>query len=221
MKEVRVRLLYPASVKPEEVGAALRGMERFRTYGVLHDSAGLRGNDKEALRGVSNGKTMKRLVTSPELVMSPVDLHVDVVGMLFKRDIIPVGLTPVRMNELVGEEFSVKKEPRLGLSRGGIGAIVSLFKPREMETASTDASVPVYRNGMDSGIALKSIELAVMHELGHVFGVQGHCENKGCLMQANENFADFIDRFVIPGVNFCRNCSSTISCAVNRMIAPF
>jgi len=220
MKDVRIRLLYPSSVKPEEVRAAVRGMERFRAYGVLHDSAGLGVNDKEALRGVSNGKAMKRLVTSPELVMSPIDLHVDVVGIIFNRNIIPVGLTPFRMKEIVGDEFSVKKEPRLGLSREGIGAIVSLHKPREMGDASVDESVPIFRNGMDGGIALKSIELAVAHELGHVFGKTGHCEKDGCLMQANRDFADFIDRFVIPGVNFCRDCSSKISCAVNRMIAP-
>jgi len=221
MKEARVRLLYPASVKPEEVGAALRGIERFRAYGVLHDSACFGVNDSDALRGVSNGKAMKRMVLSPDLAVGNFDLRTDVIGMIFKREIIPVGLTPTRMKEIVGGEYATKLEPRLGLSREGIGAIVSLHKSREMEDAGADESVPAFRSGMDMGIALKSIELAVAHELGHVFGKTGHCEKDGCLMQANRDFADFIDRFVIPGANFCRDCSSTISCAISRLSSPF
>jgi hypothetical protein len=221
MRDVRIRLLYPSSARPEEVRAAIQGMERFRAYGVLHDSAVLGDNDRTALRGVRNGKAIKRMITSPDLVVGYFDFCGDVSELVFTKDIIPVGLTPSRMSEMVGEEFSTRREPRLGLSRDVTGAIVSLFRARELATMSADVTVPPFRNGIEPELALKSIELAVKHELGHVFGRTGHCEKDGCLMQANRGFADFIDRFVREGLDFCGRCSSTISCTVSRMTLQY
>jgi hypothetical protein len=221
MKDVRVRLLYPSSVKPEEVGAAIRGMERFRAYGVLHDEAQVGGRDKAALEGVRNGKSIKSILLSALPAVAYYDIHGSLSELFRASDTIPIGLTPARMKRMVEEEFSTRLEPSLGLSREGEGAIVSLFKAREMETASADESVPLFRNGMDNGIALKSIELAVAHELGHVFGRKEHCGKEGCLMQANRDFADFVDRFVMAGAEFCRDCSAKISGTIGRMTVGF
>ncbi len=221
MKDVRVRLLYPSSVKPEEVSAAIRGMERFRTYGILHDEAQVGGGGKAALKGVRNGKSIESILLSALPTVAYCDIHGSFSEFFRTSDTIPIGLTPARMNKLAEVEFSTRLEPSLGLSREREGAIVSLFRSREMAAGALDMAVPPFRNGMDLGFALKSVELAVAHELGHVFGRKEHCGKEGCLMQANRDFADFIDRFVIPGVDFCRDCSSTISCAINRMIVPF
>jgi len=221
MKDVRIRLIYPPSVKPEEVGAAVRGMERFRAFGVLFDSAGIGGNDRAALKGVRNGNAIKCMITATEPALTFSDFHGGFGDILATRDIIAVGLTASCLNEIVCDEFSSRPEIRLGLSRESEGAIVSLFRMRGMVAAAMQNSSTPYRTGAEAELALKAVELAVVHELGHVFGKKGHCEKAGCVMQTNRGFPDFIERFVRPGVDFCRDCAATVNSAVCKMISGF
>jgi hypothetical protein len=220
MKYVRIRLLYPHSIKPEEVGAAIRGMERFRAYGVLHDSTDVAGG-RAALKNVRNAKAIKWLITAEEPAITRADFHGSMIELFTGSDIIPVGLTPYRMSEMVGDEYSMRREMRLGLSLENEGAVVSLFKAREMAGAADAGTAPPYRTGDCSELALKSIEAAVVHELGHVFGRKEHCPKDGCIMQANRNFADFIDRFVVQGADFCTDCAATVRLTVCKMISGF
>ncbi|MCI0504142.1 hypothetical protein L0Y65_05535 [Candidatus Micrarchaeota archaeon] len=219
MKDVRIRLLHPPSVKPEEVGAAIRGMERFRAFGVQIDNAELGENCRAVLNGVRNGGAIKNMVnaTAPAITFS--DFHGGFWEALASNDILPLGLTPSCMNEIVYGEYSSRLEIRLGLSREKEGAIVSLFRIRGI--ASTQTLSGPYRTADDAGLALKAIETAVVHELGHVLGKTGHCESEGCVMQANSSFEDFINRFVRPGLDFCRECARTVNMAVCRMTTGY
>ncbi len=217
MKDIRIRLLYPSSVRQEEVRAALRGMEKFRECGVGHDCAGLGDDDRKALRGVRNGSSVKSILESPEPVVRYADLLGDISELFVSKDTLPLGLTPSPMSELVGGEFSTRLERRVGLSRECMGALVSLSHSRGMEGGMPSAP---YRDGRDPGLALKSIELAVRHELGHLFG-RRHCRNESCVMQENRDFADFIERFVRKNLDFCRDCSGAIGSFICRWTSGY
>lgn len=221
MKDVRIRLLFPPLVREDEVRAAIRGMERFRAFGVLCDCAGLGREDRAALRGVRNGGAMKSMITATAPFLTFSDFHGGLWEAVVARDIIPVGLTASCMSEIVWSEYPPKVEIRLGLSKENEGAIVSLFRIRGITAAAGQSDATPYRAGAEEKLALKAIETAVVHELGHVFGKKGHCEKEGCVMQANRDFADFMDRFVMAGADFCRNCAATVNSAVCRMAASF
>ncbi|MEW6036553.1 MAG: hypothetical protein AB1529_08130 [Candidatus Micrarchaeota archaeon] len=217
MKDVRIRLLYPSSVRPEEVRAAMRGMDRFRDFGALHDCAELGRGDRAALRGVRNGSSIKSILASPAPVVRYADLLGDISELFVSKEILALGLTPSPMSEFVGEEFSTRLERRVGVSRECVGAVVSLSQARAMEGGMQAAP---YRNLSDPGLALRSVELAVRHELGHVFGKR-HCRNEGCLMQENRDFPDFIERFVRKNLDFCRDCSAAIGSFICRWTSAY
>ena len=206
MKELKVRILHPPSVTAEEVKAALRGAERFRAYGVVCDHADV--TLKSALLDVKNGRRVRELVTSPEPVVHFCDLGFGVWEAFFPKSVLPLGLTPSRMREAVDESEAYKLEPRLGIARANEGALVSLSRIRESATGGSP-----HRSEPDT--ALKAIEMAVVHELGHVLGRKDHCARQGCVMQGNENYLDFIERFVRKGVDLCWECSSMISSSIS------
>lgn len=217
MKDVRIRLLYPSTVRPEEVRSAMSGMERFRAYGVLHDSTDINAGGPGSLKGVRNVRTMKWLLNAENPSITSVDLGGGIADFFFSNRIIPVGLTPSRISESVSSEYSTANESRAGLSLEGEGAIVSLFRVRELAAGADMAAGEPNRAAATSALALDAIRLAVIHEVGHVLGVKGHCEKEGCVMQANRDFADFIERFVKAGADFCRDCSAKVNSAVCRM----
>jgi hypothetical protein len=202
MKEPRVRLLYPPSVTREEMVSALRGMERFNRFGVISDEACL-SSGKIALKGVTCSGSISRIVAAPSPV-TPFDMRINFSEVLFPRDIIPIGLTPLQMRQLIGEEYGDRLDAVIGLARPNLGAVVSLYRMRTID------------GGTGSALGRKAVETAVAHELGHVLGVDLHCERPDCIMQANTGikagtgFEFFMERFVKAGLDFCRDCASKI-----------
>lgn len=220
MKEVKIRLLYPSTVKHEEVEAALKAFGKFSGFGVLHDHAAVEGQD--ALRGVRNGKSVRSIVTSPSPTVQHYDFMPGISEIFFTKDIIPMALTPNRMVELVDNGLDyLKGEPRIGVARQGEGAVVSLFRIRQLSPEGVMMDGAPYRLEAETGLRAKAIEVAVGHELGHVLGRKSHCPTSGCIMQENENFIDFVERFVKQRVDFCRECCSVIGSNVNRMQYDF
>jgi predicted Zn-dependent protease len=88
----------------------------------------------------------------------------------------------------------------LGVTITGLGGIIS-----------TDAF-----SGLDGLLLERAIAALALHEIGHVLGRKGHCENAECMMQKNTGYDDFMARFVMPGLDFCRDCQQMIGAFVNR-----
>ncbi|MEW6723275.1 MAG: hypothetical protein AB1324_08480 [Candidatus Micrarchaeota archaeon] len=199
-----VRLLFPNTVRQTEVAAARSALESFGRFGVTHDSIQVdaapggmfwKVKHMEPVRKVKHGEKIHSIITNPgAVVVGPLDLQTESISCLWHdKDILGVGLTPWRIHE--AEVFPDEKSRRLGLSLFGHGALVSLFMIREL----------------GEGVRESAITLAIKHEVGHVFiNRKGHCGNAGCLMQENENSRDFVERFVLPALDFCRECREEI-----------
>lgn len=220
MKDLRIRLLYPQSVKHEEVKAALKGFERFREFGVLYDHAVV--DDKYSLRGVKNARAVKGIITADEPVVPYYAFMPGISEIFFPKDVIPFGLTPHRITELVDNGLGhLKGEPRIGVARQNEGAVVSLFRVRQLDSEGRGMAADPYRATTETNLGAKAIEVAVSHMLGNVCGKREHCPTAGCIMQENENYIDFIERFVKQKVDFCRDCSSKIRSSISRLMFDY
>lgn len=88
-----------------------------------------------------------------------------------------------------------KSVPQIGISLRNIGAIVS----------SSSFSI------FDKKLTSASLSSAIKHEIGHVFiESKKHCLDLRCIMQTNLDVPDFIGRFVVPQLGFCKSCESEI-----------
>ncbi len=207
MAGAHVRILFPSTVRPEEASSASRGVHRLSRFDVMHDQVMVDGRSTRHVRHVKRGETILDFVTSVGMpLVHPHSLRGESLwSLIYDRNIFGVGLTPNTLFEAAEESEGRPGEPgrMTGLSMSGVGAIVSLSKAR----------------GLEPGLAALAIETAVAHELGHVFKERGagHCPDAGCIMQENENFLDFVERFVKPRLDFCRSCSAEISMGVNML----
>ena len=210
MKEVRIRILYPRSITPDEVQSAIRGTNYFTHFGVLFDHSDIEAGT--ALHGVKNGRAIKRILESDDPKISYYDLGGDLSHILFPKHTLPIGLTPVQLHELINDDYASHLVPSIGLSQSNEGAVVSLFRFRQLDLNAANAPFRTLGFSLSS----KATEIAVAHELGHLLGVEGHCEKSNCIMQANTDFDDFIERFVRTVVTLCRDCSDQISLNICR-----
>ena len=192
-----IRLLYPSAVTDYEVKSAYKAIERFAKFGLEVDQVQVgKGNLRDVL-WVRSGREIRDIINAKEsVIIDDWALRPGVLEVLLTMRIIGVGITPAPLFRM---ENGVK-EPRIGLSRHLQGALVSISSFMDFEYSTSQ----------------KAIELAVAHELGHIFmEKRGHCADEKCLMQENRNCMDFLDRFVKPGLDFCRKCLYDIKTGVS------
>ncbi|MDD5340668.1 MAG: hypothetical protein PHV13_05490 [Candidatus ainarchaeum sp.] len=215
MNEVRVRLIFHDSLGTRERLAALSGARAFAKFGVTCDCAG--ACDRKALRHVKAGASLGRIVRAENPVVRTEDLRYEPIWefMLCPKTIYGMGVTPHPLRngdamDQVPEGAATGELPHtMGVGLIGAGGVLSV--QRMLETKGE--------------LGEKAISAAVRHELGHVFlkGEKGrdhgssHCTDEKCIMQANENYADFLRRFVEPALDFCRGCQGRIGAAVSRI----
>ncbi len=202
MNEVRVRLIFHDSLGTRERLAALTGAREFAKFGVICDCADT--GKRNAADGIMRGDAIVKMITSGKVVVGAADLgHEPILSFFFKkeRSIFGLGITPYQLG-LAGENGAVNGS--LGVSRPGAAGVVSAWM--------------MMKTGGDLGG--KAISAAVRHELGHIFGITPHCTDEKCIMQANHDYADFIERFVKLGLDFCRECQAKISAGVGRAMLP-
>ena len=174
-------------------------MRRFEKFDLKCEVALVSSEGCDAIRGVKHGHEIRDIITSDRPILGPMALHSERLIDAFRDlPIIGLGITSMRMEALVGDSEFPRKEPRIGLSRKGAGAVISInrFRDLDPETAS------------------EAIQASAAHELGHVFGVRGHCSNPGCIMEENKDYLDFVDRFVRTKRDFCRACGSIIRSSI-------
>ncbi len=210
MRELKVRILYPSSVTSCEVKAAIRGVQRFTEFGITFDHMGI--DAPGACVFLKSKGKMKELLTSPKPTVPWNGLSRGLLEPLFRAEIIGIGLTPERLVECVEGSGIDRLEGRIGISTLKQGAVISLDRIR---AARKNLDRDTFLN---EGEADKAIEIAVAHELGHVFGISEHCTNTSCSMQENVDFKDFIERFVRRAVDFCRESSSRIRSTINELV---
>lgn len=208
MNKPLVRIIYPPSrVSEREVQAVARGVKRFERFGVLCET---REASHKAVRDVKRGGLVHRAVTSETAVtVNPMDLQTDALRyILHEKVALGLGVTPVQLfglndSPLEGASDLPTREALIGVGKFDASAILSLFRFRQ--------AMP------DEQLRLAAIELAAVHETGHLFidskGV--HCQNDSCVMQENRGLLDFLERFVKPQLDFCRECAGKISVRVS------
>jgi len=134
--------------------------------------------------------------------------------MFYSKTIYGMGITPHPL--LNGDEMDRAQDgvatgrmaQSVGVGLIGAGGVLSV--KRMLETRGE--------------LGCNAISAAVRHELGHVLGVKDHCADGKCIMQENrdngvegQGYVDFLERFVKPGLDFCRSCNWKISAAVSRI----
>jgi hypothetical protein len=70
----------------------------------------------------------------------------------------------------------------------------------------------------ENGLFDAAIGAAVQHKLGHIFGISQHCTDETCIMQADNGYPDFMERFVKPALDFCGRCQERIGIAVEALM---
>jgi len=196
MQTAHARIILHPALTMQEKRAAMDAARTFHRFGVESDciddfgKAGMR-----ALREVKRGEKLHGMVMGGDALVRVMDLRSESLWVLFfDKRIFGLGITPFKLYEVLdGQPCTV--EPRIGLSLPNAAGIVSLH---------------AIRGELDGDEAADAATAAVRHELGHVFGRTGHCTNASCIMQANENFLDFVERFVKPKLDFCRECEGTL-----------
>lgn len=192
MQQPRVRLIFNPSLGTREKRAALHALHHFANRGVVYDCIDAGPSTKE-LRRVRRGYAIRRIVLDAKPVVMPADLlYEPFMAAFFRKDIYGIGFTPHELTEISGPQEKTIREPRIGVSVPGAGAVVSVAAIRELE-------------GQE---ALDAIGAATRHELGHVFGISGHCTDGSCIMRGNRDFADFVENMVRKARAFCRECEA-------------
>lgn len=204
MSKTHVRLLYPSSVRPEEVRAAMAGIRRFESFGVEHDSIEIYRPNFTPVRHVKRGERIHEIITATETqFVAPSLLRTESPwALVYDKHMIGLGLTDSSL--YVDREIHSRPiyMPLMGMAMEGAAAIVSISKIRREHPELSDMA----------------IETAVVHELGHVFiESKAHCTTPSCIMQANENYLDFIERFVKARLDFCRLCREEVQLNVNSI----
>ena len=197
MPQPALKILYPKGVTQEEVGAALKGVkDRFSSFGLMCEAAivGPGRTGSVPARDVYSGEKLVTLITSDSPLIMALDLHGDtIMGAFRTKSVFGLGITGRQLHQMPENE-SGKAEPRIGSSYTGRSGIISIFKIR---TFPEDERV-------------KAIGIASAHEIGHILGRNGHCENPVCLMGENHDTEDFLVRFVRQTRELCDECGRTI-----------
>jgi len=201
MKEVRVRLLFHPSLGTPERLAALNGVKAFKKFGITYDCVDVMQRSRALLDDVKAGSRLREIVLAENPIAGIEDFRQPILDFIFDKTIFGLGITP---NPLKEHNGTGAPENRIGLSLPGCGGIVSTSSMLELVKY----------------LHLEIITASVEHELGHILGIKGHCNDEKCIMQANTSYGDFIRRFVVPALDFCRDCQARINAAVNRIVWP-
>ncbi len=218
MKGPMFRILCGPGLAHLEMAAASRAMDRFARYKVRYD---VRAIDEETIQNVRmGGQFLDALRSNGPLRLDSTGFLRVVPGKEFRQFIaerlgaIGIGLTDEQAFVI---KNGTEQQEVLGTSRFQRGAIVTVSGLRR----AFDFNSRTMRYEKDEQTALLAVELAVLHEAGHVLieshgpGVdspkeQGHCPYRSCLMQENSGLDDFIERIVKAGLGFCRECTQRI-----------
>lgn len=202
-----VMVYSPKVVRANERVAATRGLERFKPFRVGVEEIDV---DRQKVGLVKCGEALKRMATSNrDMVITYADLGclsaANVWHFILNRELTTgIALTTFNLLPARDEGELVNESGRsIGLGMVGMGAVVNVRAFEAIEDATVRDS---------------AIRLATIHELGHVFGINGHCKQPTCVMQENKDKKDFVERFVIPGLDFCRECVSVINKEVSRAL---
>jgi hypothetical protein len=193
----KVRLLFHPSLGTPEKMAALQGLWPFEKYHIRRDCVDVKPSGRVQLDGVKSGSKIRKIVLAENPVVCAKDFRPSIMGALFlNKNIFGLGITPKPIRESNGIGAP---EYRIGLSLPGVGGVVSINRKPD-----------------DERLYPASITAAVKHELGHIFGGKSHCNDQKCIMQENTDYADFIARFVVPALGFCRGCQEKITAAISK-----
>lgn len=193
-----VMLYSTKTTSATERNAAMRGLERFKSFGVHIGTVDV---DSQKVGRVVCGEALKRITTSSgETVVGFPDLHhlsaANAWHFLLGRELMTgIAITGSSLVRVDSGRDLISDGKVIGLAMYKMGAVanVGAFRTIENATVRDDA-----------------IRLMIIHELGHVFGIGKHC-TQNCVMQENKDKQDFIERFVIPGLDFCRDCVAVIT----------
>jgi hypothetical protein len=216
--KLQTALLYNgkrASLSERE--AAFKGLLRFSRIGELGEPDSIDVSRCKA-SSVRLGERISELSSSTiqsaavsTLVFGSPSVPEAFSGLFRERKIIGIGLSTSEF--LDAEELSRGFQPDappyfLGFGLKGLGGMVSLNK---------------FRNLDDEAMAMRALELLVIHELGHSAGRLEHCANQDCLMHENDprdRIGNLIENFVNKNLDFCKGCLSKIRNAVANTRHP-
>ncbi len=191
-----------------EQAAAMQGIARFKAFGVGVETRML-DVDTEKVGRVRCGNVLKQLATEATSLVGYGDLdHLSLANfghsILLNRPLVTgIAITPTLLTRIVSDGELVSDSTKvIGVGTHNGSAVVSVGALRFIEDPE------IYGN---------AIRLAVIHELGHVFGVEQHCKATACVMQETQNKNDFVARFVVPGLDFCGECAATVTREIRRM----
>lgn len=195
----------PRVTDADQRRAAMSGLERFRNFGVKIEGL---DTDHQKVGLVRCGDTLKRLaeLRSDAVLRFPDLRHLSAANVwhiLLGRELstgVAITTSSLVLEKAEGDLVDADGKV-IGLGMIGMGAVVNVGAFGTIENIEVNDA---------------AIRLAVIHEIGHVFGIEGHCKQKDCVMQENADKKDFIERFVIPGLDFCGYCSSVIRGQISR-----
>jgi predicted Zn-dependent protease len=211
-------IIFKPTLSPAEFDATARALNRFMGGSVEYDVR--HASDPRAAENVRMGGQLLRALRSEG------PLRIDTTGFLMPelgtpldqlrregRGAIGIGLT----NEPLFAARNGVEQEELGVGLYRRGAIVSVAGLRRRFGFDRRTG----RCERDADVAMRALELAVCHELGHVliesYGRSGknpveeaHCPYSSCLMQENSGLGDFVERIVRRGFGFCRECTQRI-----------
>jgi hypothetical protein len=210
MKEVQLRLLSFPAVPREDTAAVAKAARGFETYGVKHD---IMMADRSSFASVKYGSFVRDVLTRPDTHLVS-DLNGEkplqgkrpgdiLLGALFPKDILGVGITPLR---LFTRENGSRRE-LMGTGRFNTCAFVS--------TSITDNYLAAQKSLPPKE---RIIELLARHEMGHLLMDRtGHCEDDSCIMRANKkDERRFLDT-VARGLDFCKECQAALSRGISMI----
>lgn len=206
-REPLVGLFCAKSVRAAERNTAVRGLERFRTFGVQCEPTTTEPT-KEDMKLIKNPATVERILATPQgkpVTIGYNDLDANVWEMLFPRLMIPVVLIPQELLETSHENNGQARDTmkrRLALALKGRGGVVSLAKIRTLE---------------DPKLAADTLAIAVVHTIGQILLGPNNCRNTNCVRHENNDFVDFVERFVRTKLDFCKRCAVEIGINAVRL----
>ncbi len=196
MTQPTLRVLHSNGISRIEADAAVRGVNRFSSFGLKVDVASVwTGKDGAKSAGdVYSGKRLVELVTADAPIVQALDLHCENILAMFGKEKTVFGLGITNRNLLQMPDNSAGKASTiLGTSYTGRSGIMSLFALKAFPD-----------------IEIAAIEALAARVAGNILGVKGKCNTRGCLMGDYQDANDFVRRFARLARDLCDECSRTI-----------
>lgn len=221
LRTANVRLVFAPDLARPEKRAAIDAARTFSRFGVTVDHVDA---DPSLMTERPSLQTVQRRLIHEtrrgeeinEIVTAGTDFGYEDILDLFmarpkwediwkNRTSIGMGVTPHAISGWISQLDAHVAYP--GIARCGVAGV-----------ASTSF---LYTNlDLSARMKLATIRAVMKHELGHLLGRKGHCENAGCIMQNRPVNSFFIERVVKPGLDFCKKCEKEIRRWVSSGQAP-